>query len=130
MHPVIQQVTDRIRERGTSLRADYVARMQAQAVAGRPRGTLACGNLAHVVAACSHAQKTLLDMTRVNVGIVTAYNDLLSAHQPYEHYPEQIKAVLSAAGHSALRSRAAFRPCDGVTQGQAGMDLSLFSRVT
>lgn len=102
MHPVIQQVTDRIRERSTSLRADYVARMQAQAAAGRPRGTLACGNLAHVVAACSHAQKnTLLDMTRVNVGIVTAYNDLLSAHQPYEHYPEQIKAVLSAAGHSA-----------------------------
>ena len=56
MHPVIQQVTDRIRERSTSLRADYVARTSA-AAAGRPRGTLACGNLAHVVAACSHAQK-------------------------------------------------------------------------
>ena len=129
MHPVIQQVTDRIRERSASLRADYVARMQAQAAAGRPRGTLACGNLAHVVAACSHAQKnTLLDMTRVNVGIVTAYNDLLSAHQPYEHYPEQIKAVLSAAGHSAQVAGGVPAMCDGVTQGQAGMDLSLFSR--
>ena len=129
MHPVIQQVTERIRERSAALRADYVARMQAQAAAGRPRGTLACGNLAHVLAACSHAQKnTLMDMTRVNVAIVTAYNDMLSAHQPYQQYPDQIKAVLAAEGHSAQVAGGVPAMCDGVTQGQAGMDLSLFSR--
>ncbi len=129
MHSVIQQVTERIRERSAALRTDYVARMQAQAAAGRPRGTLACGNLAHVLAACSHAQKnTLMDMTRVNVAIVTAYNDMLSAHQPYQQYPDQIKAVLAAEGHSAQVAGGVPAMCDGVTQGQAGMDLSLFSR--
>jgi 6-phosphogluconate dehydratase len=129
MHPVITQVTERIRERSAALRADYLARMQAQAAAGRPRGTLACGNLAHVLAACSHAQKnTLMDMTRVNVAIVTAYNDMLSAHQPYQHYPDQIKAVLAAEGHSAQVAGGVPAMCDGVTQGQPGMDLSLFSR--
>lgn len=129
MHSVIQQVTERIRERSAALRADYVARMQAQAAAGRPRGTLACGNLAHVLAACPHAQKnTLMDMTKVNVAIITAYNDMLSAHQPYQQYPDQIKTVLTAEGHSAQVAGGVPAMCDGVTQGQAGMDLSLFSR--
>ena len=129
MHPVISQVTERIRERSAGLRADYISRMQDQAKAGRPRSTLACGNLAHVLAACPHAQKnTLMDMTKVNVAIVTAYNDMLSAHQPYQHYPDQIKAVLAQAGHSAQVAGDVPAMCDGVTQGQAGMDLSLFSR--
>ncbi len=129
MHPVISQVTERIRERSAGLRADYISRMQDQAKAGRPRSTLACGNLAHVLAACPHAQKnTLMDMTKVNVAIVTAYNDMLSAHQPYQHYPDQIKAVLAQAGHSAQVAGGVPAMCDGVTQGQAGMDLSLFSR--
>jgi phosphogluconate dehydratase len=82
-----------------------------------------------VVAACPQAQKsTLMDMTRCNVGIITAYNDMLSAHQPYADYPAQIKAVVSALGHSAQVAGGVPAMCDGVTQGQAGMDLSLFSR--
>ena len=129
MHPVIRQVTERIRQRSEQTRQQYIALMQQQAMEGRPRAQLACGNLAHVVAACPQAQKsTLMDMTRCNVGIITAYNDMLSAHQPYANYPAQIKAVVSALGHSAQVAGGVPAMCDGVTQGQAGMDLSLFSR--
>ena len=129
MHPVIRQVTERIRHRSEQSRQQYIELMQQQAAQGRPRAQLACGNLAHVVAACPQAQKsTLLDMTRCNVGIITAYNDMLSAHQPYADYPAQIKAVVSALGHSAQVAGGVPAMCDGVTQGQAGMDLSLFSR--
>lgn len=129
MHPVIRQVTERIRHRSERSRQQYIELMQQQAAQGRPRAQLACGNLAHVVAACPQAQKsTLMDMTRCNVGIITAYNDMLSAHQPYANYPAQIKAVVSALGHSAQVAGGVPAMCDGVTQGQAGMDLSLFSR--
>jgi phosphogluconate dehydratase len=129
MHPVIRQVTERIRHRSEQSRQQYIELMQLQAAQGRPRAQLACGNLAHVVAACPQAQKsTLMDMTRCNVGIITAYNDMLSAHQPYADYPAQIKAVVSALGHSAQVAGGVPAMCDGVTQGQAGMDLSLFSR--
>nr|WP_321239111.1 phosphogluconate dehydratase [uncultured Tolumonas sp.] len=129
MHPVIRQVTERIRHRSEQTRQQYIALMQQQAANGRPRAQLACGNLAHVVAACPQAQKsTLMDMTRCNIGIITAYNDMLSAHQPYADYPAQIKAVVSALGHSAQVAGGVPAMCDGVTQGQAGMDLSLFSR--
>ncbi len=129
MHPVIRQVTERIRQRSAQSRQQYISLMQQQAMEGRPRAQLACGNLAHVVAACPQAQKsTLLDMTRCNVAIITAYNDMLSAHQPYADYPAQIKAVVSALGHSAQVAGGVPAMCDGVTQGQPGMDLSLFSR--
>jgi phosphogluconate dehydratase len=129
MHPVIRHVTERIRHRSEQSRQQYIELMQLQAAQGRPRAQLACGNLAHVVAACPQAQKsTLMDMTRCNVGIITAYNDMLSAHQPYADYPAQIKAVVSALGHSAQVAGGVPAMCDGVTQGQAGMDLSLFSR--
>lgn len=129
MHPVIRQVTERIRHRSEQSRQQYIELMQLQAAQGRPRAQLACGNLAHVVAACPQTQKsTLMDMTRCNVGIITAYNDMLSAHQPYADYPAQIKAVVSALGHSAQVAGGVPAMCDGVTQGQAGMDLSLFSR--
>ncbi len=129
MHPVIRQVTDRIRQRSELCRQQYIELMQQQALEGKPRAQLACGNLAHVVAACPQAQKSsLLDMTRSNVAIITAYNDMLSAHQPYADYPAQIKAVVSALGHSAQVAGGVPAMCDGVTQGQAGMDLSLFSR--
>ena len=129
MHPVIRQVTERIRQRSAQSRQQYISLMQQQAMEGRPRAQLACGNLAHVVAACPQAQKsTLLDMTRCNVAIITAYNDMLSAHQPYADYPAQIKAVVSAIGHSAQVAGGVPAMCDGVTQGQPGMDLSLFSR--
>ncbi|MGL5238133.1 MAG: dihydroxy-acid dehydratase, partial [Plesiomonas shigelloides] len=129
MHPVINQVTARIAERSAESRARYLAQIQSQAAQGKNRAALACGNLAHAVAACSSQQKhNILDMTRANIGIVTAYNDMLSAHQPYQHYPDQIKAVLAELGHSAQVAGGVPAMCDGVTQGQPGMDMSLFSR--
>jgi phosphogluconate dehydratase len=129
MNPVIEQVTARIRQRSATLRNDYVERMQALANIGRSRGTLACGNMAHVVAACAHSQKnTIQDLTRVNIAIITAYNDMLSAHQPYQFYPDEIKQVVQKLGHSAQVAGGVPAMCDGVTQGQPGMDLSLFSR--
>lgn len=129
MHPVINQVTARIAERSAESRARYLAQIQSQAAQGKNRAALACGNLAHAVAACSSQQKhNILDMTRANIGIVTAYNDMLSAHQPYQQYPDQIKAVLAELGHSAQVAGGVPAMCDGVTQGQPGMDMSLFSR--
>ncbi|MCH7373406.1 MULTISPECIES: phosphogluconate dehydratase [Aeromonas] len=128
-HPVITAVTERIRERSRSRRAAFLARIQRQAAQGKTRAALACGNLAHAVAASGCDEKgRILDMTRANVGIVTAYNDMLSAHQPYQGYPDQIKAALAELGHSAQVAGGVPAMCDGVTQGQPGMDMSLFSR--
>ncbi len=129
IHKVISDVTARIRERSVARRQAFMARIQRQAEQGKTRAALACGNLAHAVAACSSDEKgRILDMTRANVGIVTAYNDMLSAHQPYQGYPDQIKAVLAELGHSAQVAGGVPAMCDGVTQGQPGMDMSLFSR--
>ncbi|MFP1815258.1 phosphogluconate dehydratase [Lonsdalea quercina] len=126
---VIEQVTRRIRERSQASRSRYLAKTEAQAAQGKTRSHLSCGNLAHTVAACSSSQKgTILDFTRVNVGIITAYNDMLSAHQPYGTYPDTIKKTLAESGHSAQIAGGVPAMCDGVTQGQDGMDLSLFSR--
>ncbi|MFM5337835.1 phosphogluconate dehydratase [Aeromonas enteropelogenes] len=128
-HSVISEVTARIRERSASRRQAFLARIQRQAEQGKTRAALACGNLAHAVAASSCDEKgRILDMTRANVGIVTAYNDMLSAHQPYQGYPDQIKAALAELGHSAQVAGGVPAMCDGVTQGQPGMDMSLFSR--
>ncbi|WP_421226115.1 phosphogluconate dehydratase [Aeromonas enteropelogenes] len=128
-HNVISEVTARIRERSVSRRQAFLARIQRQAEQGKTRAALACGNLAHAVAASSCDEKgRILDMTRANVGIVTAYNDMLSAHQPYQGYPDQIKAALAELGHSAQVAGGVPAMCDGVTQGQPGMDMSLFSR--
>lgn len=129
IHQVISDVTARIRERSVARRQAFLARIRRQAEQGKTRAALACGNLAHAVAACSSDEKgRILDMTRANVGIVTAYNDMLSAHQPYQGYPDQIKAVLAELGHSAQVAGGVPAMCDGVTQGQPGMDMSLFSR--
>ncbi|HEH9401004.1 TPA: phosphogluconate dehydratase [Aeromonas sobria] len=129
IHQVISDVTARIRERSAARRQAFLARIQRQAEQGKTRAALACGNLAHAVAACSSDEKgRILDMTRANVGIVTAYNDMLSAHQPYQGYPDQIKAALAELGHSAQVAGGVPAMCDGVTQGQPGMDMSLFSR--
>ena len=129
IHQVISDVTARISERSVARRQAFLARIQRQAEQGKTRAALACGNLAHAVAACSSDEKgRILDMTRANVGIVTAYNDMLSAHQPYQGYPDQIKAVLAELGHSAQVAGGVPAMCDGVTQGQPGMDMSLFSR--
>ncbi|WP_265458826.1 phosphogluconate dehydratase [Aeromonas salmonicida] len=128
-HIVISEVTARIRERSAARRQAFLARIQRQAEQGKTRAALACGNLAHAVAACSSDEKgRILDMTRANVGIVTAYNDMLSAHQPYQGYPDIIKAALAELGHSAQVAGGVPAMCDGVTQGQPGMDMSLFSR--
>ncbi|QXB93975.1 MULTISPECIES: phosphogluconate dehydratase [Aeromonas] len=128
-HPVITQVTNRIRERSTARRARFLARIQRQTDQGKTRASLSCGNLAHAVAASSCDEKgRILDMTRANVAIVTAYNDMLSAHQPYQGYPDTIKGALAELGHSAQVAGGVPAMCDGVTQGQPGMDMSLFSR--
>ncbi|MFM5325698.1 phosphogluconate dehydratase [Aeromonas veronii] len=129
IHKVISDVTARIRERSVVRRQAFLARIQRQAEQGKTRAALACGNLAHAVAACSSDEKgRILDMTRANVGIVTAYNDMLSAHQPYQGYPDIIKGALAELGHSAQVAGGVPAMCDGVTQGQPGMDMSLFSR--
>ena len=129
IHQVISSVTARIRERSAARRQAFLARIQRQADQGKTRAALACGNLAHAVAASSCDEKgRILDMTRANVGIVTAYNDMLSAHQPYQGYPDVIKAALAELGHSAQVAGGVPAMCDGVTQGQPGMDMSLFSR--
>ncbi|WP_022942356.1 phosphogluconate dehydratase [Psychromonas hadalis] len=129
MNKVIKQVTKNIAERSAKKRNEYLMRVRQQAALGKGRATFACGNLAHTVASCSAEQKsTILDFTRVNIGIITAYNDMLSAHQPYKTYPDQIKSALQKMGHSAQVAGGVPAMCDGVTQGQIGMDLSLFSR--
>lgn len=129
MNPVIQKVTKRIRDRSQNLRQNYVNRMKQQASTGKVRKYMSCGNLAHAVAACPSSQKeTILNFTRANVAIVSAYNDMLSAHAPYRYYPDQIKTTLAQAGHSAQVAGCVPAMCDGVTQGQPGMDISLYSR--
>ncbi len=129
IHQVISSVTARIRERSAARRQAFLARIQRQVDQGKTRAALACGNLAHAVAASSCDEKgRILDMTRANVGIVTAYNDMLSAHQPYQGYPDIIKGALAELGHSAQVAGGVPAMCDGVTQGQPGMDMSLFSR--
>ncbi len=125
----IQDVTDRIAARSRDSRADYLRRIDAAREAGVNRAVLSCGNLAHGFAACSPTEKAMLAGNKaLNLGIVTSYNDMLSAHQPYQFYPEIIKAAASEIGATAQVAGGVPAMCDGVTQGQAGMDLSLFSR--
>ncbi len=128
LHPVVARVTARIRERSRDLRAAYLARIDAARLSQPARTRLGCGNLAHGFAA-SGQDKPLLRGTRgANIGIVTAYNDMLSAHQPLQHYPELIKMAARGVGASAQFAGGVPAMCDGVTQGRAGMELSLFSR--
>jgi phosphogluconate dehydratase len=130
MHPVVERVTQRILERSRPTRADYVARMEA-AVAGHEgpaRQRLSCGNLAHAFAASGDDKPRLRGGHTGNIGIVTAYNDMLSAHQPMEQYPTLIRMAARNAGGSAQVAGGVPAMCDGVTQGRVGMELSLFSR--
>ncbi|MGV7122069.1 phosphogluconate dehydratase [Sphingopyxis sp. 550A] len=128
LHPAIAAVTDRIIARSAPRRAAYLDLMQRQRDAGTNRGTLSCGNLAHGFAASGEDKPAIRAGAEMNIGIVTAYNDMLSAHQPYGRYPEQIKLFAREAGATAQVAGGVPAMCDGVTQGQAGMDLSLFSR--
>jgi phosphogluconate dehydratase len=125
----IQDVTDRIAARSRNTRRDYLNRVDAARQAGVNRAVLSCGNLAHGFAACSPAEKAALAGNKaINLGIVTSYNDMLSAHQPYQFYPDIIKEAAREIGATAQVAGGVPAMCDGVTQGQAGMDLSLFSR--
>lgn len=125
----VAAVTQRIIERSASLRADYM-RQIAEDHNNRPeRGKLSCGNLAHGFAACGEDDKDSLRMMEAgNMAIVTAYNDMLSAHQPYAIYPDKIKQAMREIGCTAQVAGAVPAMCDGVTQGQDGMELSLLSR--
>ncbi len=129
VNPVIERVTKRIIERSAKSRSNYLARMHAAANDGPARGALACSNLAHGFAACGSDDKAALKGNVVpNIGIVSAYNDMLSAHQPFETYPAVIKRAAAERGAVAQFAGGVPAMCDGVTQGTDGMDLSLFSR--
>ena len=125
----IQTITQRIRERSRASREAYLERIDAAADGGVHRSVLSCGNLAHGFAACAPGDKAALSGDRVpNLGIITAYNDMLSAHQPFETYPTLIRQAAHEAGGVAQVAGGVPAMCDGVTQGQPGMELSLFSR--
>ncbi len=124
----IEAVTERIRARSRDSRSRYTDRMAALAEAGPRRAHLACGNQAHAYAAMGEDKAALAEGRAPNLGIVTAYNDMLSAHQPFERFPDIIRDAARAAGATAQVAGGVPAMCDGVTQGQPGMELSLFSR--
>ena len=129
MNTVIERVTTRIQERSEHSRRKYLESILKAAGDGPTRSTLSCSNLAHGMAACGQAEKeSLAGTVTPNIGIVSAYNDMLSAHQPFEHYPAQIRQAAAECGGTAQFAGGVPAMCDGVTQGQDGMDLSLFSR--
>jgi len=129
MHEVVADVTARIRARSKDLRADYLARMDEARSAQPGRAKLSCANWAHAFAAQPGEDKArMMDPSAPNIAIVSAYNDMLSAHQPFEHYPDLIRAAAREAGATAQFAGGVPAMCDGVTQGQPGMELSLFSR--
>ncbi len=125
----IEAITERIRERSRASRELYLERVAQAAGRSANRAVLSCGNLAHGFAACAPGEKAALSGDTVpNLGIITSYNDMLSAHQPFETYPQLIKQAAHEAGGIAQVAGGVPAMCDGVTQGQPGMELSLFSR--
>ena len=124
----IAAVTERIRARSAPTRGAYLERLDRAAGQGPARAHLSCSNAAHVYAATGKDKPALATGRAPHLGIVTAYNDMLSAHQPFEHYPERIREAARAAGATAQVAGGVPAMCDGVTQGQPGMELSLFSR--
>ena len=132
LNAALAEVTQRIVARSAPTRAAYLASMAAQSKAGTQRHGMGCANMAHAFAAMPEADKRqVLQVKEVrapHLGVVTAYNDMLSAHQPYEHYPEAIRAAARACGATAQVAGGVPAMCDGITQGAAGMELSLFSR--
>ncbi len=130
MHKVITQVTERIRKRSAQGRAHYLQKVARAKREGPSRSQLSCTNLAHDVASATDSEKLILKQPSqyANIAIISAYNDLLSAHQPYNSYPEIIKKTVAGEGHIAQFAAGVPAMCDGITQGQPGMELSLFSR--
>ena len=128
LHPVLDRVTDRIIERSRNSRRAYLDLITHEAEHQPDRSAVSCSNLAHAYAGALEDQEQLKTGRGVNIGIVTAYNDMLSAHQPYGRYPERLKIYAREVGATAQVAGGTPAMCDGVTQGQAGMELSLFSR--
>jgi len=129
MNQEIKKITDRIKFRSMDTRKAYIDLMTNEAHARVARSNLACGNLAHAFAACSdHEKVSLSGEVKPNFGIITAYNDMLSAHKTYENYPKSLRASAEKYGVVAQVASGVPAMCDGVTQGQAGMELSLLSR--
>ncbi|WP_265500237.1 phosphogluconate dehydratase [Paracoccus beibuensis] len=127
LHAMIDRVTDRIRERSADSRSAYLRKIARAAQEGPARAHLSCGNQAHAYASMDDKQD-MATTRKPNIGIITAYNDMLSAHQPYERFPNVIRAAGRAAGATVQVAGGVPAMCDGVTQGRAGMELSLFSR--
>ena len=128
VHDQVARVTERIMERSRDSRARYLDLMRRAAAEGPRRAHLSCSNQAHAYAAMGPDQATMATTPAPNIGIVTAYNDMLSAHQPFERYPDLIRDAARAVGATAQVAGGVPAMCDGVTQGQTGMELSLFSR--
>ena len=129
LHPTLAAVTTRIEQRSAPTRQAYLDVLAQAKKPGPYRGGMGCANAAHAYAAMPANDKLVLRQERQpNVGVITAYNDMLSAHQPYEHYPEKIRMAARAVGATAQVAGGVPAMCDGVTQGEDGMELSLFSR--
>ncbi|MGB1039278.1 MAG: phosphogluconate dehydratase [Flavobacteriales bacterium] len=129
MNKTIIEVTNRIIERSSKTRSAYLIQMKEAEEKGRSRAALSCGNLAHAFAACNDHEKTELSGVKTpNLAIISSFNDMLSAHKTYETYPDQIRKTAQENGAVAQFAGGVPAMCDGVTQGQAGMELSLLSR--
>jgi len=128
LHDTLHRVTQRIVEKSRDSRAAYLDLIEREAGNQPDRRAISCSNLAHAYAGAEEDQRALKDHRGANIGIVSAYNDMLSAHQPYGRYPERLKIYAREVGATAQVAGATPAMCDGVTQGQAGMELSLFSR--
>ncbi|MDQ7742778.1 phosphogluconate dehydratase [Hydrogenophaga pseudoflava] len=129
LHTTLERVTRRITDRSAGLRGEYLQTVEASARAGTQRAGMGCANMAHTTAALPASDKLRIHAEKApHLGVVTAYNDMLSAHQPYEHYPELLRAHARSLGFSAQVAGGVPAMCDGITQGAAGMELSLFSR--
>lgn len=130
IHRVLKKVTDKIIDRSLELRQQYLQQIAIMDLEGVvERSQLSCTNLAHVVAASPLKEKNILvQLKQPNIGIVSAYNDMLSAHQPYQIYPDLFKQMVAQYGATAQMAGGVPAMCDGITQGQLGMELSLLSR--
>ena len=130
LHPAVARVTDRIIERSKPGRTAYLALIEREAQTRPERSAVSCSNLAHAFAGALEDQSAMKAGGAANIGIVTAYNDMLSAHQPYGRYPDRLKIYAREFGATAQVAGGVPAMCDGVTQGETGMELSLFSRDT
>ena len=128
LNPILAEVTARIDARSTDARGGYLEQIERARSSGPSRGKLSCANWAHAFAGARAEDKARALTQAPNIGIVNAYNDMLSAHQPLEHFPEIIRAAAREVGATAQVAGGVPAMCDGVTQGRPGMELSLFSR--